>query len=65
MEADQESPGKVRKKTAAPHRKSLSCEYCHRSFARLEHLQRHLRTRQFFLSPPSFSRTLRPNGIES
>ncbi|QKX60930.1 uncharacterized protein TRUGW13939_08076 [Talaromyces rugulosus] len=44
MEADQESPGKVRKKTAAPHRKSLSCEYCHRSFARLEHLQRHLRT---------------------
>ncbi|KAJ5343136.1 uncharacterized protein N7506_002960 [Penicillium brevicompactum] len=32
------------KKKAATHRKSLSCEYCSRSFARLEHLQRHLRT---------------------
>ncbi|KAL1968990.1 hypothetical protein VTN77DRAFT_824 [Rasamsonia byssochlamydoides] len=44
MEADRESPGKVRKKSTVQHRKSLSCEYCHRSFARLEHLQRHLRT---------------------
>lgn len=33
------------KKKGATHRKSLSCEYCSRSFARLEHLQRHLRTR--------------------
>jgi uncharacterized Zn-finger protein len=33
------------KKKGAAHRKSLSCEYCSRSFARLEHLQRHLRTR--------------------
>ncbi|KAJ5995024.1 hypothetical protein N7481_002001 [Penicillium waksmanii] len=32
------------KKKGATHRKSLSCEYCSRSFARLEHLQRHLRT---------------------
>ncbi|KAJ5573662.1 uncharacterized protein N7459_008089 [Penicillium hispanicum] len=32
------------KKKGAAHRKSLSCEYCSRSFARLEHLQRHLRT---------------------
>ncbi|KAJ5981263.1 hypothetical protein N7499_001725 [Penicillium canescens] len=32
------------KKKKAAHRKSLSCEYCSRSFARLEHLQRHLRT---------------------
>lgn len=46
MEADSESPGKIRKKNSVPHRKSLSCEYCHRSFARLEHLQRHLRTRE-------------------
>ncbi|EED13010.1 C2H2 transcription factor (AmdA), putative [Talaromyces stipitatus ATCC 10500] len=45
MEADQPSPEKPRKKTtSAAHRKSLACEYCHRSFARLEHLQRHLRT---------------------
>ncbi|KAL1995291.1 hypothetical protein VTN49DRAFT_1478 [Thermomyces lanuginosus] len=44
MDADRDSPGKVRKKATAPHRKSLTCEYCHRSFARLEHLQRHLRT---------------------
>ncbi|KAN0087014.1 hypothetical protein V8E54_000702 [Elaphomyces granulatus] len=44
MDADQASPGKIRKKSATPHRKSLSCEYCHRTFARLEHLQRHLRT---------------------
>ncbi|EEA28907.1 hypothetical protein TMatcc_002733 [Talaromyces marneffei ATCC 18224] len=45
MEADQPSPDKPRKKTTSTaHRKSLACEYCHRSFARLEHLQRHLRT---------------------
>ncbi|KAJ6070633.1 hypothetical protein N7467_011952 [Penicillium canescens] len=35
---------KSKKKKGAAHRKSLSCEYCSRSFARLEHLQRHLRT---------------------
>ncbi|KAJ5317928.1 hypothetical protein N7508_002436 [Penicillium antarcticum] len=35
---------KSKKKKSAAHRKSLSCEYCSRSFARLEHLQRHLRT---------------------
>ncbi|KAJ5104517.1 hypothetical protein NUU61_001864 [Penicillium alfredii] len=41
MEDDKSA--KIKKKGAA-HRKSLSCEYCSRSFARLEHLQRHLRT---------------------
>ncbi|KAJ5745294.1 hypothetical protein N7520_010476 [Penicillium odoratum] len=41
MEDDKSA--KVKKK-GATHRKSLSCEYCSRSFARLEHLQRHLRT---------------------
>ncbi|KAJ5461354.1 uncharacterized protein N7458_002906 [Penicillium daleae] len=41
MEDDKSA--KVKKKSAT-HRKSLSCEYCSRSFARLEHLQRHLRT---------------------
>ncbi|KAJ5665126.1 uncharacterized protein N7477_007574 [Penicillium maclennaniae] len=40
---EDEKSAKVKKKGAA-HRKSLSCEYCSRSFARLEHLQRHLRT---------------------
>ncbi|GLB23536.1 hypothetical protein AtubIFM61612_004131 [Aspergillus tubingensis] len=44
MEDDRGTPGKVRKKSTPAHRKSLSCEYCSRSFARLEHLQRHLRT---------------------
>ncbi|PKY05433.1 putative C2H2 transcription factor [Aspergillus campestris IBT 28561] len=44
MEDDRSAPGKVKKKTTPAHRKSLSCEYCSRSFARLEHLQRHLRT---------------------
>ncbi|RAK73435.1 FTFMHR domain-containing protein [Aspergillus fijiensis CBS 313.89] len=44
MEDERANPGKVRKKSAPAHRKSLSCEYCSRSFARLEHLQRHLRT---------------------
>ncbi|KAJ5908449.1 hypothetical protein N7495_001131 [Penicillium taxi] len=39
----EDEKGKVKKKPTA-HRKSLSCEYCSRSFARLEHLQRHLRT---------------------
>lgn len=45
MEEERTVQGKVKKKNATPHRKSLSCEYCSRSFARLEHLQRHLRTR--------------------
>ncbi|KAJ5906546.1 uncharacterized protein N7473_003462 [Penicillium subrubescens] len=40
---EDEKTAKVKKKSAT-HRKSLSCEYCSRSFARLEHLQRHLRT---------------------
>ncbi|KAF7719608.1 Zinc finger C2H2 type domain-containing protein [Penicillium ucsense] len=40
---EDEKSAKVKKKSAT-HRKSLSCEYCSRSFARLEHLQRHLRT---------------------
>ncbi|QQK43435.1 Zinc finger, C2H2-type/integrase, DNA-binding [Penicillium digitatum] len=40
---EDEKSAKSKKKGAA-HRKSLSCEYCSRSFARLEHLQRHLRT---------------------
>ncbi|KAE8318002.1 hypothetical protein BDV41DRAFT_449303 [Aspergillus transmontanensis] len=44
MEDERTSPGKVRKKSTPANRKSLSCEYCSRSFARLEHLQRHLRT---------------------
>ncbi|GFF22029.1 C2H2 transcription factor (AmdA), putative [Aspergillus udagawae] len=44
MEEERTVQGKVKKKNATPHRKSLSCEYCSRSFARLEHLQRHLRT---------------------
>jgi hypothetical protein len=53
MEADQPSPDKPRKKTTSTaHRKSLACEYCHRSFARLEHLQRHLRTRKSSPRPP-------------
>ncbi|KAF3896984.1 C2H2 transcription factor (AmdA) [Trichophyton interdigitale] len=33
-----------RKKRATATRKSLTCEHCNRPFARLEHLQRHLRT---------------------
>ncbi|KAL4788048.1 hypothetical protein BJX76DRAFT_353601 [Aspergillus varians] len=44
MDDERSNSGKVRKKTTTAHRKSLSCEYCNRSFARLEHLQRHLRT---------------------
>ncbi|KAJ5562869.1 hypothetical protein N7461_001630 [Penicillium sp. DV-2018c] len=40
---EDEKSTKTKKKGAA-HRKSLSCEFCSRSFARLEHLQRHLRT---------------------
>ncbi|KAL2865662.1 FTFMHR domain-containing protein [Aspergillus lucknowensis] len=44
MDDERSNPGKVRKKSTTAHRKSLSCEYCNRSFARLEHLQRHLRT---------------------
>ncbi|CAL5871799.1 uncharacterized protein PFLUO_LOCUS6052 [Penicillium psychrofluorescens] len=39
---DDKDEVKIKKKQV--HRKSLSCEYCSRSFARLEHLQRHLRT---------------------
>lgn len=54
MEADQPSPDKPRKKaTSTAHRKSLACEYCHRSFARLEHLQRHLRTRKKLPAHPN------------
>lgn len=41
---EDDKAAKVKKKGTV-HRKSLSCEYCSRSFARLEHLQRHLRTR--------------------
>ncbi|KAJ9219649.1 transcriptional regulator family: C2H2 zinc finger and Fungal Specific TF [Paecilomyces variotii] len=45
MEAERaNSPEKVKKKTTTQHRKSLSCHFCSRCFARLEHLQRHLRT---------------------
>ncbi|KAL4928693.1 uncharacterized protein BDV17DRAFT_263286 [Aspergillus undulatus] len=44
MDDERSNSGKVRKKPTTAHRKSLSCEYCNRSFARLEHLQRHLRT---------------------
>ncbi|CEL09940.1 Putative C2H2 transcription factor [Aspergillus calidoustus] len=44
MDDERSNSGKVRKKSTTAHRKSLSCEYCNRSFARLEHLQRHLRT---------------------
>ncbi|KAL4980217.1 hypothetical protein BDW66DRAFT_125872 [Aspergillus desertorum] len=44
MDDEKSNSGKVRKKSTTVHRKSLSCEYCNRSFARLEHLQRHLRT---------------------
>ncbi|KAK2736362.1 hypothetical protein FQN55_001657 [Onygenales sp. PD_40] len=44
MEASRTATGRVRKKSSSASRKSLSCEYCSRSFARLEHLQRHLRT---------------------
>ncbi|KAJ5786189.1 uncharacterized protein N7503_011401 [Penicillium pulvis] len=40
---EDDKAAKVKKK-GTTHRKSLSCEYCSRSFARLEHLQRHLRT---------------------
>ncbi|KAJ5176944.1 uncharacterized protein N7482_002821 [Penicillium canariense] len=39
---EDDKTAKIKKKVT--HRKSLSCEYCSRSFARLEHLQRHLRT---------------------
>ncbi|KAM5444652.1 hypothetical protein MferCBS31731_000106 [Microsporum ferrugineum] len=38
------SPARPRKKRATATRKSLTCEHCNRPFARLEHLQRHLRT---------------------
>ncbi|KAL4734541.1 hypothetical protein BDV11DRAFT_212704 [Aspergillus similis] len=44
MDDERSNSGKARKKSTTVHRKSLSCEYCNRSFARLEHLQRHLRT---------------------
>ncbi|KAJ6155573.1 transcriptional regulator family: C2H2 zinc finger and Fungal Specific TF [Penicillium chermesinum] len=40
---DDDKAAKLKKKATA-HRKSLECEYCSRTFARLEHLQRHLRT---------------------
>lgn len=46
MDEEKITPGKARKKNVASNKsKSLSCEYCTRPFARLEHLQRHLRTR--------------------
>ncbi|EEQ87101.2 regulatory protein [Blastomyces dermatitidis ER-3] len=44
MDSNRPAPGRVRKKSTSAARKSLSCEYCSRPFARLEHLQRHLRT---------------------
>ncbi|KAL1954683.1 hypothetical protein VTO42DRAFT_835 [Malbranchea cinnamomea] len=44
MDAGRAAAGRVRKKRATTNRKSLVCEYCSRPFARLEHLQRHLRT---------------------
>ncbi|TQB67438.1 hypothetical protein MPDQ_005811 [Monascus purpureus] len=45
MEDEKISPDKPKKKTTNAQRKSLTCKYCGRPFARLEHLQRHLRTR--------------------
>lgn len=48
MDEEKKAPGKARKKSVASNnRKSLSCEFCSRPFARLEHLQRHLRTREW------------------
>ncbi|KAK2877764.1 hypothetical protein FQN49_001217 [Arthroderma sp. PD_2] len=44
VDASAPSPARPRKKRAAATRKSLTCEHCNRPFARLEHLQRHLRT---------------------
>ena len=55
MDDERTSPAKGKKKGATSTRKSLSCEYCDRPFARLEHLQRHLRTRLVTLNcPPDF-----------
>ncbi|EAS30533.3 C2H2 transcription factor [Coccidioides immitis RS] len=44
MDETRTASGKVKKKRTTANRKNLTCEYCSRPFARLEHLQRHLRT---------------------
>lgn len=52
MEDERSAPGKEKKKSVSSQRKSLVCKFCSRPFVRLEHLQRHLRTRCVTLDPP-------------